>query len=84
MNEITRDTRRESYLLRPTPRQKEIIDVLRGKEMTAREIAYALGFSERNAVAPRLTEMEKIGHVKVVGTRLDKGTKRRVAVYSIM
>lgn len=55
---------------------KECID-----GMTARELSEALGFKERNATAPRLTELEKQGRVKTDGTRYDAITNRNVAVY---
>jgi hypothetical protein len=49
--------------------------------MTARQIAYKLGFSELNTVRPRLTEMARKGTVEVVGKAYDKATERNVAVY---
>lgn len=78
---ITRQTRQESYITRPVTRAVDILNVMGEKEMTAREIAYALGFSERNAAAPRLTEMKKEGLVEVVGKRRDEKTEKNVAVW---
>ena len=50
--------------------------------MTAKELANTLGFIERNATAPRLTELEKkYKRVKTNGTRYDEKTNRNVAVY---
>ena len=49
--------------------------------MTAREIAYELGFLERNATAPRLSEMQDNGVVEIVGKKIDRVTKKTVSVY---
>lgn len=62
-------------------RRHMIMWMLKGRNMTARELAYELGFHERNATAPRLTELEQRGLVVVVGTRIDPVTKIRVRVY---
>lgn len=82
---ITQETRRESYeQINPTARYALILGVLRGKQMTAREIAYKLGFSDLNAVKPRLTELHQRGRVKVSGKRVDDVTKKKVAVYEVV
>ena len=82
MNRITEQTRFESYLLRPTTtRQKDILEVLGFREMTARQIAYALGFQDLNAVKPRLTELQKEGKVEVIRKTKDLATNRSVAVW---
>lgn len=62
-------------------RRNMILFKLKGRQMTARELAFELGFFERNATAPRLTELEQRGLVKVVGTRKDPITKVKVRVY---
>ena len=49
--------------------------------MTAREIAKKLGFHERNAAAPRLTELRKAGRVEPCGIRIDGTTGRPVTVW---
>lgn len=66
-------------------RYKEITDLLKinPQGLTARQIAYGLGFRERNATAPRLTELVKKGLVIEDGTRWDEFTKRNVAVYKL-
>lgn len=57
--------------------------------MTAREIAiklYNQGFllsNERQATAPRLTEMVDKGLIVVVGKKKDTVTQKQVAVYAI-
>ena len=82
MNKILEQTRFASYLLRSTEtRQKEILEVLGYREMTARQICYALGYQDLNAVKPRLTELAKEGKVEVIGKRKDHCTNRSVAVW---
>ncbi|MDL2288338.1 DNA gyrase [Oscillospiraceae bacterium OttesenSCG-928-F05] len=87
----TRETRRESYskiLPSAPPRRQLILGILRGREMTALEIAEALHirghtpFVERNFAAPRLTELKKAGCVRVVGKRYCQQTGRNVAVWA--
>lgn len=89
---ITEETRRESYhnLERATI-NKRIISILEdGSELTASEVAFRMyhkkyiPFPVRQAVAPRLTEMELDGIVKVVGKKRDIGTGRNVAVYRLV
>ena len=53
--EITKETRRESYIQRPVSRVNQILDFMGDKDMTARQIAYGLGYKDLNAVKPRLT-----------------------------
>lgn len=48
---------------------------------TAREMALMFNTQERNYVAPRLTELEQKGLVKVSGGRYDPLTDRTVSVY---
>lgn len=64
-------------------RYKLILDELENHPsgLTARELATILGFVERNAVAPRLTELESKWKVKTIGVRYDEITQRNVAVY---
>lgn len=79
---ITEETRLESYISTPTSERKQmILKILGDKQMTARMIAYALGFRDLNAVKPRLTELKKEGRVVVVGKAYDETTERRVAVF---
>lgn len=83
MNEITMETRRESHQKTEKPkRYDEILTVLTDeKELTAREIAYALGYNDLNAVKPRLTELNRKGVIDAVGKKYDPHTQRNVAVY---
>ena len=80
-NRITKETRFESYITTPTDRRKKLILYVMTQPMTARQIAYKLGFSDLNAVKPRLTELVKAGKVEVIDKAYDNATKRRVAVY---
>lgn len=88
---LTNQTRRESN--EQVDRQTiytNIINILRdGEEMTAREIAQIMHerchipYPVRQAVAPRLTELTKLGAVEVAGKVRDHKTKRRVAAYRV-
>ena len=79
---ITTETRHEAYIRKPTPRQEEILMVLdMGGEMTARQIAYMLGFDDLNAVKPRLTELKAKGVIEATRKAWDIVTGRNVAVY---
>ena len=78
---ITNETRFESYIQRPVTRCDEILAVMGDRPMTAREIAYALGYSDLNTVKPRLTELKNEGKVIVIGKTRDCLTKRKVAVW---
>lgn len=79
---ITEETRLESYLKTPTSkRQQMILEALGSKEMTARMIAQKLGFSDLNAVKPRLTELKSSGHVEACGKAYDMLTNRNVALF---
>lgn len=81
MNEITKETRFESFLkIEPSKREKLILSALT-QPMTARQIAKVLGFHDLNAVKPRLTELVGKGRVEVVGKAYDEATNRSVAVY---
>lgn len=89
---ITEHTRRESYeRVDKETIYKHILSILKsGKAMTAREIAvcmyekYLVPFPVRQAAAPRLTELEYRGLVKVVGKTFDEITRRNVAVYKLV
>lgn len=97
---ITRETRRESYeALDAATIYRHIIDILGGiladgesetEGMTAREIAeemynrHYIPYPVRQAAAPRLTELERVGVVEVTGKKLDERTGRKVAVYRLV
>ena len=80
--DIPRQTRRASHeAMNKETRKKRILECLEVREMTAREIAWKLGFHERNAAAPRLTELRKAGRVEPCGIRIDDTTGRPVTVW---
>ena len=82
MSPITENTRYEAYTMRPgKTRKRDILTILGDREMSARMIAWRLGYTDMNAVRPRLTEMTKEGFVEVCGTVIDNVTGRRVAKY---
>ena len=82
MNDISLECRAEAIdNLKPQPRHKEILKVLADNEMTAREIAYKLGYADLNAVKPRLTELCNFGRVEVVRKTKDLLTNRNVSVF---
>lgn len=83
--QITIETKKDAFMQRPTDRRKAIIKCLEENgQMTAREVANVLGFTERNAAAPRLTELVKAGRVQVVGKKPDTVTGRTTAVYELI
>jgi len=78
---LTHETRLESFILTDKPKRRaEILSALT-KPMTARQLAYKLGYRDLNAVKPRLTELVGANKVKVVGKVKDELTGRTVAVY---
>lgn len=82
---ITEETRLESYIQRPqSQRCKFILNVLGNRQMTARQIARELFYSDLNAVKPRLTEMKEQGIVRVAGKAYDQTTKRHVALWEVV
>lgn len=81
MNNITQETRQESYLKTETGERCRMILNTLDKPMTARQIAYRLGFKDLNNVKPRISEMLRKGTVEVVGKAYDEATERNVAVY---
>lgn len=83
MNTITEQTRRESHSqVDKQNRYNLIMGCIGTREMTARMIAYALGYSDLNAVKPRITELCKKYHkLEVVGKKKDFITGKMVAVY---
>lgn len=70
-------------------RYKQILEVLEGNQLTAKEIAVEMherGYiptSERNFTAPRLTELSHNGVVELIGKKKCQYTGKTVAVYKI-
>jgi len=94
MNNITDETRRESYeaaKVDAAARRRVILEILTEHRdgMTAREVAGELHrrgitpTNERNFAAPRLTELYKDGKIKVTGKKLCSQTGRNVAVWAV-
>ena len=84
---ITRETRAEGLCearRRLTPRQALIISALREGPMTAAEVADKLGFSDLNAVKPRLHELLEAGIVQAVGKRRSTRSGVGNAVYKLI
>lgn len=78
---LTHETRLESFILTDKPKRRaEILSALT-KPMTARQLAYKLGYSDLNAVKPRLTELMRDNKVQVIDKVKDSLTGRTVAVY---
>jgi len=86
----TLNTRRESNeKIDRAKRYHEIINILKGKKMTAKEVAVAMfndgliPTTERNFTAPRLTELCQNGQVDVIGKKRCQYTGKTVAVYEV-
>lgn len=86
----TYDTRAEAHeTIDKAKRYKQIIEVLNGRRLTAKEIAAEMhqrGYiptSERNYTAPRLTELSYRGVVDIVGKKKCQYTGKTVAVYEL-
>lgn len=90
MNTITFKTRHKSYedmLEHLSERHKQILEILKDKEMTTREIAQELykrhytNTSDVNNARPRVTELESLGFVITDKTKKCNITNKEVAVY---
>ena len=67
-----------------------IMDIFaNGKSMTARECSvhlYNMGLAEypnRQASAPRLVELCKLGRMEVIGSKVDEKTHKVVSIYKL-
>ena len=90
MNTITMETRRESHdIIKPGKAQRrvQILDVMGTDALTADEVIDrmlergSLRYPDRNSVAPRLTEMEQDGILRVIGKRDSARSGRKIAIY---
>lgn len=89
MNSITYQTRQLSFNDIQDKTKIRYIQILNrlDKPKTAKELAvelFELGYipsTERNYTAPRLTELEKMGYVKVINKKKCQYTGKIVAVY---
>ena len=93
MNNITTQTKKDSYKKLDSSRKRKLVyECLEDKEYTARELAEKmyntidkngdrlLETEARQEVAPRLTELEKLGLVEAVNKKQDERSGRKVAV----
>lgn len=68
-------------------RYRQVLEILAEGDATAQEVAtrmHSKGYTptaDRNNAAPRLTELEKVGVVQIVGKKIDSISGRKVAVY---
>ena len=90
MNTITFMTRHKSYedmQEHLSERHKQILEILKDKEMTTREIASELynrhftNTQDVNNARPRITELENLGFVITDKTKKCNITNKEVAVY---
>ena len=90
MNTITFMTRHQSYEEMKehlSERHKQILEILKDKEMTTREIAQELynkhytNTADVNNARPRITELESLGFVTADKTKKCSVTNKEVAVY---
>ena len=87
---VTKETRLASWAqIRETlnARENRIFEILLTGSKTAEEVAEVLaddlGYYDRNAAAPRMTEMERRGVLKIIGKRQSRRSRKNIAVYSI-
>ena len=77
---ITQETRREAYQdiqMAASNRRRLIYTTLRKRgPMTAEELADTLGFSDKNSVRPRLTELKALRLVGVIDKRKARSGKK--------
>ena len=89
ITEFTRQMSFEDIKPKRKIRYEQILDRLMTGEKTAKEIAVELfdlqliPSTERNYTAPRLTELEQMGIVEVVGKKKCSYSGKMVAVYKI-
>lgn len=83
---ITQETRRESNrAVDRLTRCKRILEAYATYgPMTARECARKLGFTDLNAVKPRITELCQKGYLRACGKAYDELTQRRVARFDLV
>lgn len=90
MNTVTFRTRHKSYkdmLEHLSERHKQILEILKDKEMTTREVAQELykrhytNTEDVNNARPRITELESLGFVIADKAKKCSITNKEVAVY---
>lgn len=90
MDQATFETRRDANLsVDKTMRQRQVLECLKERPMTAKEVALRMTqkghvpYSDRNFASPRLTELMEIGKVKTIGKTTCQFTGRTVAVFAL-
>ena len=92
VNPVTTETRKSSYIdsqKNAPKRYAQIKEILKGREMTAKEIAVELfkrGYTDsddRNYSQPRLTALVSMKEVSIVGKKICQYTNKNVAVYKL-
>jgi repressor of nif and glnA expression len=85
---ISAETRAESYkTVDVETKKKQVLDCLGDREMTAKEVANEMvrrgytNIKERNASAPRLTQLFEERKVVIVAKKIDTETGKKVCVY---
>ena len=90
MNEITRETRRMAWEKQQehiSCRQREILEAMGSDELTVDDIVRrlmergVLRYYDRNAVAPRMTELLGAGLVEITCARVCERTRRLCSVW---
>lgn len=91
---ITHETRREAHEnikpLKPNRHQLCLMALEKLGKATAKEVARWLykqkiiPYPERNFAHPRLNELVQMGKVEVIDKKLDRETRKHVAVYQIV
>lgn len=89
---ISSECRKASYgVIDKNKRYMQIREILKtGRELSAKEIAVEMfkrkytNTNERNYSAPRLTELEEQGLVKIVGKKKCQYTGKSVSVYKLI
>lgn len=85
---FTAETRRQSFEnIKPkrVTKHQEILDLLSdGRVMGDFEMAIALGYTDRNATAPRRNELEKMGKIEQVGKKICPITGKLVTAFRLV
>ena len=87
---VTHETRAASHEeVKKDIRYRQIIEILKNGDYTAKEVAVMLWrkgktlTAERNYSAPRLTELSQMGVVEPIGKRVCEYSRKKVAVYHL-
>ena len=85
---ITQETRREAYYesrdTAPTRRRILFSALKKYGPQTADELMDRLGYTDPNAVRPRLTELKEDGLIETVGRRKSSRTGKNTAVWQVV